>query len=53
MMLYMKVADARASLKLNGENPPKVCAQHGLLTVVLRSARVVDQCHSDNIDVES
>ena len=59
-MLYMKVADAHwlafrtlASLKLNGENPPKVCAQHGHGTVVLRSVRVVDQCHSDIIDLEN
>ena len=61
MMLYMKVTDAHwlafgtlGSLKLNDERkPPKDCAQHGHGTVVLRSARVVHQCHSDNIDLEN
>ena len=58
MMLYMKVTDAHwlafgtlASLKLNGENHRKYAHNMATGQLALRSARVVDQCHSDNIDL--
>ena len=60
MMLYMKVTDAHwlafgilASFKLNGGNHRKYAHNMATGTGVLRFAKVVDQCHSDNIDFEN